>query len=240
MEWRDEGILLASRPHGESAAIIEVFTRDHGRHAGVVRGGASRKTAPLLQVGAQIAVAWRARLESHLGSFTFEPVRARTASVMADPLRLSALASLCATCAFCLPEREALAAFQARTEGLADALVTGEGWLRDYLFWELALLEEMGFGLDLAACAVDGSANDLAYVSPRTGRAVSRGGAGEWADRLLPLPEVLLGGEATGAEALTALELTGFFLAERLAPSLGDKPFPPARQRFVDQVKRLL
>lgn len=238
MDWRDQGILLAVRPHGETSVIAEVFTRDHGRHLGVIRGGTSRKLAPVLQPGAQVDVTWRARLESHMGSFTAEPIRARMAAVLGDPLRLAALSSLCATAAFCLPEREALPAFQAETEALADAMHAGEGWLSAYMHWELRLLEETGFGLDLSGCANGGSANDLAYVSPRTGRAVSRAGAGVWADRLLPLPECLLGGPVTHEGVQAALALTGHFLTEHLGPSLGTRPFPVARARFLDQVAR--
>lgn len=238
MEWRDTGIVLSARPHGETSAILEVFTRAHGRHLGVVRGGVSRKMAPILQPGNQIEVSWRARLSDHLGSFTVEPVTMRAARLLADPLRLSALASLCATCAFCLPEREDLRAFQAQTEALAEALVAGEGWLTAYLDWEMQLLEVSGFGLDLSACAVSGGANDLAYVSPKSGRAVSRAGAGAWADRLLPLPACLLGAMPDAAGAAAALALTGFFLTERLAPSLGGRAFPAARARFVDQINR--
>ena len=238
MDWRDQGMLLAVRPHGENSVIAEVFTRGHGRHLGVIRGGTSRKLAPILQPGAQLDVAWRARLESHMGSFTAEPIRSRMAAVLNDPLRLSALSSLCATSAFCLPERESLPNFQAETEALADAIHSGEGWLSAYIFWELRLLEETGFALDLSACANGGGANDLAYVSPRTGRAVSRMGAGEWADRLLPLPECLLGGPVTLDGARAALILTGHFLTQHLAPSLGGRAFPAARTRFVEQVAR--
>lgn len=238
IEWRDRGLVLAVRPHGETAVILELLTRGHGRHLGVVHGGRSRRKVPILQPGNEVEATWRARLESHLGSFAVEPLRTRAGDVLGDPLRLSALASVCALAVFVLPEREPVPAFQTRTEDLADALADGAGWLRDYVFWEMALLDEAGMGLDLSGCAAGGGANDLAYVSPRTGRAVSRAGAGAWADRLLPLPEMMLGGAATPEGALAALELTGHFLATRLAPSLGDRPLPPARSRLVDALRR--
>jgi DNA repair protein RecO (recombination protein O) len=239
MEWRDQGVLLAMRGHGESAAIIEVLTRAHGRHAGVVRGGASRRLAPLLQPGNQIAVAWRARLSEHIGTFTVEPLRARAAGVLADRLALAGLSSICALLAFALPEREACPALHDRSAALLDLLPDTADWPARYLRWELALLEETGFGLDLSACAVTGARDDLAYVSPRSGRAVSRGGAGEWAARLLPLPECLLGqGPATGAEVAAGLRTTGYFLSNRLAPSLGDRPLPAARARLFDLLAR--
>ncbi|WP_428547872.1 DNA repair protein RecO [Profundibacter sp.] len=239
MEWRDQGVLQAVRKHGENSAIIEVFTAEHGRHAGVVRGASSRKMAPVLQPGAQLAVTWRARLADHLGSYTVEPLRSRAAAVMADRLTLSALNSICALLAFALPEREAHPLLYQRSVTLFDLLGNTEGWPLAYLRWELALLEDLGFGLDLRRCAVNGSRDDLAYVSPKSGRAVSAEGAGEWADRLLPLPLCLLGqGPAPDSEIIDGLRLTGHFLTHWLAYSLGNKPLPAARQRFVDAYVR--
>ncbi|MFD0859152.1 DNA repair protein RecO [Roseovarius aquimarinus] len=239
MEWRDQGILLSVRRHGESAAIIEVLTPSRGRHAGVVRGGASRKLAPILQPGAQLDLAWRARLEDHIGTFAVEPMRSRASHVMTDRLALSGLNAVTALLLFCLPEREAHPPLYARTETLLDLMGERDAWPLAYLRWELALLEEMGFGLDLSACAaLGGRANDLSYVSPRTGRAVSRAGAGEWADRLLPLPPCLLGhGTAPDHEIAQGFDLTGHFLHAWLAPELGSKPLPEARARFVERFK---
>lgn len=239
MDWRDQGILLAVRGHGESAAIIEVLTRAHGRHAGVVRGGASRKVAPMLQPGNQIAVAWRARLADHIGTFTVEPLRARAAGVLGDRLALAGLSSICALVAFALPEREACPMIHDSTVTLLDLLAGSPDWPARYLRWELALLEDLGFGLDLSCCAVTGTREDLAYVSPRTGRAVSRVGAGDWAARLLPLPQCLLGqGPATGAEVAAGLRTTGYFLTHHLAHALGDRPLPAARARLIDLLSR--
>ncbi|MEM9798489.1 MAG: DNA repair protein RecO [Pseudomonadota bacterium] len=240
MEWRDTGLVLSARRHGENAAILEVLTGAHGRHLGVVHGGVSKRKAPMLQVGNQVQVVWKARLEDQLGTFTIEPVRSRSAAILGDPLRLTALSAVCALCGFALPEREVLPDFQARTESLVDAIETGEGWLHDYVFWELALLDVTGFRLDLSTCAAGGGANDLAYVSPKTGRAVSRAGAGQWADRLLPLPSMLLGGVATPEGAMAALELTGHFLEQKLAAALGNRPLPAARARFVAELRRIL
>lgn len=238
MEWRDQGILLSSRRHGESAAIIEVFTPERGRHAGVVRGGASRRLTPVLQPGAQLDVRWRARLEDHIGTFTVEPVRSR-AWAMGDRMALSGLGAVLALLTFCLPEREAHARLYRRTEALLDLLGQGELWPLAYLRWEMALLDDLGFGLDLSSCAVLGAgANDLSYISPRTGRAVSRQGAGDWAGRLLPLPRCLLGeGPAPDAEIAEGLAVTGHFLNARVAPELGHKPLPEARARFVERFR---
>ena len=239
MEWREEGLLLSTRPHGENAAIIEVLTEARGRHAGIVRGGASRKIKPILQPGAQLDVTWKARLEDHLGAFTVEPIRSRAAASLGDRLSLAGLNAVVSLLLFCLPEREAHGPLYRRTEQLLDLLGQNDVWPLAYLRWEVALLEEMGFGLDLSACAVTGGPEDLAYVSPKTGRAVSRTGAGTWADRLLPLPDVLRGvGDAPDSEVVQALETTGYFLNNHLAPDLGNKPLPDARARFVDAFTR--
>jgi DNA repair protein RecO (recombination protein O) len=236
MEWRAEGILLGVRRHGEHAAILDLFTAEHGRHMGVVRGGASRKMAPLLQPGAQLDATWRARLDAHLGSYTVDLIQGRAAEAMGDRLALAGLNAVCSLLSFALPERHAYPALHARSLALLDGL-GADRWAEAYLGWELALLEETGFGLDLTSCAATGVTQDLAYVSPRTGRAVSRAGAGEWADRLLPLPGVLRGvPEDDPAAVVQGLRTTGHFLSEHLAPSLGDKPLPPARQRLVDLV----
>ena len=238
MDWREEGILLAVRRHGEHAAIIDVLTEGHGRHAGVVRGGASRKVAPILQPGAQLDVAWRARLEDHLGSFTVEPVKSR-AGLLSDRVALAALNAATALLLFALPEREAHPRLYRRTVALFDMLGEGEFWPLAYVRWEMALLDDTGFGLDLSACAVTAATEDLAYVSPKSGRAVSRAGAGDWADRLLPLSPALLGrGDGSGEEIVAALRVTGHFLTAGLAQSLGDKPVPEARARLVDLLAR--
>lgn len=241
MEWRDQGILLSSRRHGETSAIIEVFTPSHGRHAGVVRGGTSRKIAPILQPGAQLDLTWRARLEDHIGSFVVEPLRSRAAVAMGDRLALAGLNAVTALLGFALPEREAHLALYQKTEALLDLLEQGDLWPLAYLRWEVFLLEELGYRLDFGSCAVTGSTQDLIYVSPKSGRAVSRAGAGEWAERLLPLPEVLRGlGQALDAEIAQAFVTTGYFLSAHLAQDLGQKPLPEARARFVEAFRRRL
>jgi DNA repair protein RecO (recombination protein O) len=232
MEWRDQGALLAVRRHGESAAIIEVFTASHGRHAGVVRGGGGRKLAPVLQPGAQLDVTWRARLDDHLGVFAVEPVRSR-AGVMADRAALAGLAAVCALLSHALPEREAHPALYPATIALLDAL-EGRDWRRAYLVWEVLLLEELGFGLDLSRCAVTGATEGLAFVSPRTGRAVTAAAAGDLAPKLLPLPACLTGGPMDDEGLRDGLRLTGHFLTRELASAPGARPLPEARARLVD------
>ena len=237
MDWRADGILLAVRRHGEASAILELFTHDHGRHAGVVRGGASRKMAPLLQVGAQLDATWRARLSDHIGTYSVELLKGRAAEAMDDRVTLAGLSSVCALLSFTLPERAPYPGLYARTLAVLDGL-GAERWAEAYLGWEMALLTEMGFGLDLSQCAVSGVTQDLAYISPRTGRAVARSAAGDWVDRLLPLSPALKGMSGGFADVLEGLQVTGHFLETHLAPSLGDKPLPAARQRLVDTLQR--
>jgi DNA repair protein RecO (recombination protein O) len=241
MEWRDEGILLAARRHGESAAIIEVLTAGHGRHAGVVRGGASRRMAPILQPGARLAVEWTARLEEHIGTFRVDPIAATGAALMADGAALAALAAATALVAATVPERDAHPELYARSLDLVQALGTAPDWPARYAVWELALLAELGFGLDLAACALTGARDGLAWVSPRTGRAVSAEAGAPWADRLLALPAFLRAGwdiPPPPAEIADALALTGHFLDARVAPGLPRSALPPARARAVAAIIR--
>ena len=238
MDWRDEGILLSMRTHGETSAIIEVLTAAHGRHMGVVRGGASRKMAASLQPGTGLALEWRARLDDHIGSFTVEPLQSR-AHLLTDRLALAGLLAVCAMLHEALPEREPHPELWYRTQALMDRLGQ-DGWTADYVRWELFLLEEIGFGLDLTACAVTGATEGLAYVSPKSGRAVTAAGAGEWADRLVPLPAGLVGqGPLTPGLVLQGVQMTGFFLERELRPVLHDRPLPEARSRLVDLLARL-
>ena len=237
IEWRDEGVLLAVRKHGENAVIIDVLTQSHGRHAGVVRGGAGRKQASVLQPGAQLDLVWKARLEEHLGSFTVEPLRSRAAQVMTNPLALAGLSSTVGLLCFSLPEREIYPKLYTISVNLLDLMCVTDAWPLAYLQWEIQLLEMLGFGLDLSRCAVSGGIDDLTYISPKTGRAVAAHHAGEWKTRLLPLVPCMKGeGNAENNEISEGLRTTGHFLEKWLAPSLGDRPLPVARQRLVDRL----
>lgn len=243
MDWQDEGIVIAMRPHGETSAIVEAFTARHGRHSGIVRGGASRKKAAFLQPGGQVSLRWHARLSDHLGTYDLEPIRAR-AALLDNRAGLAALNSVCALLHLALPERESHPDLYAATLALLDRVdADTPGWQADYPRWEIALLEELGFALDLTTCAVTGSRDGLAYVSPRSGRAVSRDGAGDWADRLLPLPGFLRPGGNKGdpldsADMADAMRLTGHFLNTGLEPILQGRPLPEARNRLMDVLAR--
>ena len=239
MRWSDEGFVLSARRLGESGAVVHLLTRERGRHAGLVRGGAGRRLSAVLQPGNEVRAEWRGRLEDQLGTLSVEPARARAAALMGDPARLAALAAACAVAEAVLPEREAHPAVYEGLAALLDALDGSPAWAAGYVRWELALLAELGYGLDLARCAATGTAEDLAYVSPRSGQAVSRAAAEPWRDRLLPLPAFLLGAQA-GAEAADlrdGLALTGFFLERRVLAPHG-KAEPKARTRLIELMSR--
>ena len=239
MEWRDEGVILAARRHGETSVILDVLTKTHGRHAGVVRGGASRKQAPVLQPGNQIEVEWRARLEDHLGAYRAELLKSRS-GIMADRGRLAALSSICALMTFAMPERMELTQIYDQTLALIEKLNSDEPWSSEYAVWELMILEELGYGLDLTSCAATGATQELIYVSPKSGRAVCRSAGEQYADRMLPLPEFLQmeGVEPAAKEVLRALKTTGYFLERWLAPALGNRPLPDARARLVQVLQK--
>ena len=239
MHWRDEGVVLSARPHGETSSILNVLTVEHGRHAGIVRGGSSRKIAPVLQPGAQLDLTWTARLADHIGTFQVEPVRSRAALVMSNRRALSGLNAVTSLLVHFLPEREPQPALFHQTTQLLDLLGQNEIWPLAYLRWEMALLDTLGFGLDLSACAVTGATEDLSYISPKSGRAVSQQGAGDWADRLLALPPVMLNlGDANDAEVITALETTGYFFAHHVAAQTRTGEMPEARARFVERFRK--
>ena len=239
IEWRDAGVLLAVRKHGEAAVIVEFFTQHHGIHAGVVRGGAGRRQGPILQPGGQFEVVWKARLEEHMGAFTVEPMRSRAAQVMADPLALAGLTSVVGLLNFALPERAQHGALYSASINLLDLICVTEAWPLAYLHWEMQLLEDLGFGLDLSCCVVSGTTEDLAYVSPKSGRAVAAHHAGRWKAQLLPLAPCMIGQSvADNGEIAAGLRTTGYFLEKWLAPSLGDRGLPLARQRLVERLFR--
>lgn len=243
MEWRDVGRVLGSRRLGESDAVVEVMTRDHGRHLGVVKGGRSRRRAPGLQVGNRLDVVWRARLDEHLGHFVVEPVDARAAGLMADPLALNAVQTVAAHLRL-LPERDPqpdlFAAFEAMLGALDHPRLVGELMAR----FEMAVIEVLGFGLDLSECALTGEGAetaDLAWVSPKTGRAAAREAGRPWADRLLPLPAFLCPeragspgewGRETTTDLAAGLALTRHFLDRHVWEARGLPP-PSTREAFL-------
>jgi DNA repair protein RecO (recombination protein O) len=241
LSWSGEALLLGTRRLGEGDCIVELLTDAHGRHAGVVKGGAGRRLAPLLQPGATLLVEWRARLESHIGTARVELVRGRAAGMMADGGRLAALGAATALLRAFLPEREAQPGLHASTTALFDMLEGEAAWLPAYARWELSLLSVLGFGLALDRCAATGATEGLVWVSPRTGRAVSAEAGAPYADRLLALPGFLRGEGAPNEPALReALALTGWFLEHRAAPAFGLDALPAARARLPAALGRHL
>lgn len=234
MNWSDEGLILSVRPHGETAAVVELFTRAHGRHTGLVHGGRSRKNRPVLQTGNHVDASWKGRLPEHLGHMTLELRTGYAGQVMEDPAALTGLTSLAAL-ARLLPERDPHPNLFEITLFVLGFLDDPSVWPALMVRWELALLAELGFGLDLAECAATGSNDALIYVSPKSGRAVSASAGEPYRDRLLPLPGFLLqgrrpGGGVTGADVLNGLKLSRHFLEQRvLVPREMKLPEPRAR-----------
>jgi DNA repair protein RecO (recombination protein O) len=243
IEWSDRGIVLSARPHGEGSAVVSLLTAAHGRHAGLVRGATGPKGRGVFQPGNSVAATWRARLAEHLGTWSCELDTGYAAAVLDDPLRLAGLAAVCAVADATLPEREPHPALHDALEALLQVMTQdalGDAWIAVFVRWELGLLAELGYGLDLSTCAATGANDDLAYVSPRSGRAVSLAAGEPYRDKLLPLPRFLVGeaGSRGGGDAddlLAGLTLTGFFL-DRHAFAVHNRPLPPARARFVDRV----
>ncbi len=234
MEWSDIGIVLGARRHGETSAVAELMTREHGRHLGLVRGGSGTRHRPVLQVGNLVTATWRARLDEHLGHYVIEGLNLRAASYLSAAHALYGLNHLAALCRL-LPERDphqpvfellehTIAHLSERS--LAAALMAR---------FELELLSELGFGLDLDSCAATGTTAELVYVSPKSGRAVSRKAGEPWRDRLLALP-AFLGAEMSevpsAAELREGFALTGFFLARHVYEPRGES-LPEARHHFI-------
>jgi DNA repair protein RecO (recombination protein O) len=233
MDFSDEGIFLSAKPLGEANMVAEVLTRGHGRHLGLVRGGRSRRVRPLLQSGNLIRVTWRARLADHLGGFNVELMEAHAARALDDARALSAISTL-AGLARLLPERDPHPGLYATALTLLRSLDRAELWPALLVRWELQLLGDLGFGLDLAECAATGADVDLIYVSPRSGRAVSRDAGEPYCNKLLKLPAFLLDeeAEASDADILSGLVLTGHFLERDVLAPHG-LAMPQARERLI-------
>ncbi len=239
MDWDAPAIVLDARPYGEGDAIATVMTAEHGAHRGLARGGAARGRTAIWQPGNLVHVRWVARLSEQLGSFSAELVHPGAALAMDDALALAMLSAACAVAEGALPEREAHPRVFDGLLHLIAHLPQGAEMLSDLVRWETLLLADLGYGLDLVSCAVTGETTGLAFVSPKTGRAVTGAGAGVWASRLLRLPPFLVrGNDATPADWRDGLRLTGHFL-RRDAFGHHHRPLPAARQMLYDRVAAL-
>lgn len=234
-QWTDQGIVLSARPHGEGGAIVSVLTEHNGRHSGYVRGGQSSRMRGTIEPGNLVSIEWQSRVVDALGAYRLEQQRYPAAGFMADPLKLGALLAACSLCDAALPEREGHPGLFHGFLALLE-MMDGEAWGAAYVMWELALLRELGFGVDLSRCAGGGSAETLCYVSPKSGRAVSAEAGEEFKDKLLALPHFLKpqphGGD--DEDVLTGLRLTGHFL-EHWVFAQHTKGVPEQRLRFAER-----
>lgn len=239
MQWSDEAIVLSARPHGETASVVDLFTRAHGRHMGLVHGGRSRKLRPVLQTGNHVDAVWKARLADQLGHVTLELRRPFAAASMEDPLALAGLSSIAALTRL-LPERDPHPSLYEVTLFVLGFLDDATVWPALYIRWELALLEDLGFGLDLSECAATGGNDQLIYVSPKSGRAVSASAGEPYKDKLLGLPAFLAKGRGAHVEPedlRSGLALTGYFLESRVLHPRGDF-LPDVRARLLERLSR--
>jgi DNA repair protein RecO (recombination protein O) len=240
MEWEAPAIILDVRPYGEGDAVATVMTEAHGLHRGLARGGASRGKAGTWQPGNMLQIQWTARLSDQLGSFTGEMIHAGASYAMQEAMPLAMLTAICSVAEGALPEREPLPRVFGGLLRLMARLPLGESLLAEVVQWEMVVLSDLGYGLDLSSCAVTGRTEGLAYVSPRTGRAVTPEGAGSWAARLLPLPGFMVGPESADQVAWRdGLRLTGHFLG-RDAFGLQHRPLPLARRMLYDRVSAMV
>lgn len=247
MEWTDEGIVLSAQPHGETSVIVTLLTAEHGRHAGLVSGGQSRRNQATLMIGNHVTIRWRARLADHLGNLTLEVITPTAAPWLSDPEILALIASAAAVTEASLPERQPMVAIYAGLHALY-ALEDRSLWGPAYISWEIGVLKALGYGMDLSCCALTGANEGLAYISPRTGRAVTSEAAAPYIGKLLPLPGFLCGAANwDDTDIIKGLDLTAHFLMthvfahpqnRRLVPIDGTLPY--ARQRLCDYYKNRL
>jgi DNA repair protein RecO (recombination protein O) len=237
MEWSDDAIVLSVRPLGEASAVLSVLTRSHGRHAGLARGASGRRGRGMLQPGNRLSIRWRARLADQLGTVTCELSQAVAPGVLGDRQRLAGIAAACAIAETALPEREPQPLVFAAFCEVIDAVEYAADWPARYVRWELALLAELGYGLDLSRCALTGVTHGLAWVSPRTGRAVTAEAGAPWRDRLLPLPAFLFAPDAPAGPLSVAegLALTAHFLDSCIYAERGAR-LPAARARLASML----
>lgn len=240
MEWTDEGLILSRRRLGETDAVVALFTRDHGRHLGLIRGGAGRRKGAALQAGSVAVARWRARLEDQLGTFALEILVPTAAGLMDDAERLDILVAAADLLDAVLPDRQPHRELYDATRALLGALEQDVPAGALLVRWEAGVLAALGFGLDLSCCAATGAVDDLIHVSPRSGRAVSRVGGRLHADRLLALPPFLRDPYAAVApgDIAAGLALTGHFLDRHLLAPAGRQEIP-ARRRVVERAARM-
>jgi DNA repair protein RecO (recombination protein O) len=237
MDFHEEAFVLSARGHGDTGAVVDLLTETNGRRSAYVAGGASRKMRPFLQPGARVAADYRARTSDHLGAARLEPIGEGPSALFDDALALTGLAAAAGVAQGALPEREPHPGVFLAFEALMAAFALPSVWPAIFVRFEAGLLDDLGFGLDLSRCAATGTADDLIYVSPRTGRAVSREAGAPYADKMLTLPPFMLGAQAglIDGDVKAGFDLTGHFL-EQFVFHPQNKPLPPARVWMLDKL----
>ncbi len=239
--WEDTAIILAVRAHGENGAIVTLLTENHGKYSGYVHGGQSSRLRAILQIGNIVAAEWKSRINDSLGQYKLELIKSSAAAVLSDKIRLQALQSACIIANLTLADREICVAvfsgFIAFLENLE--LCDDDIWFPSYIYWEIGLLRELGFGLDLTCCALTGEVDNLAYVSPKTGRAASFDAAYQYREKLLELPNFLVNNNKVAKGDISkGLKLTGYFLQKKLFEQI-HKELPKARLRLEQLAEQL-
>ena len=237
MEWRDQGILLGKTPFGETAVIVDALTQKNGRVRAVLRNGQSRKFRSILQIGNILDITWRARLSEHMGSVQVDVIKSYP-EILDSRLTLAGVTTLSSMLTTFLEEREPQTQVYAATVKLHELLIHPDIWCVGYFYWELALLEALGFGLDVSKCVVSGDTENLEYLSPKSGCAVSQQAAGQWADRLLLMPRILMEKDKKTSDVFDGLLVLSYFWLNKVIPALDVKTIPMARQRFMDLMQR--
>ena len=237
MDFQEEAFVLSARAHGDTGAVVDLLTQGHGRRSAYVAGGASRKMRPFLQPGARVVADYRARTSDHLGAARLEPMGEGPSALFDDALALTGLAAAAAVAQGALPEREPHPGVFLAFEALMAAFALPSVWPAIFVRFEAGLLDDLGFGLDLTRCAATGGVDDLIYVSPRTGRAVSRQAGAPYADKMLTLPPFMLGAQAglVEGDVEAGFDLTGHFLEQFVFHAL-NKPLPPARVWMIERL----
>ncbi len=237
MDFQEEAFVLSARAHGDTGAVVDLLTQGHGRRSAYVAGGASRKMRPFLQPGARVVADYRARTSDHLGAARLEPMGEGPSALFDDALALTGLAAAAAVAQGVLPERESHPGVFLAFEAQMAAFALPSVWPAIFVRFEAGLLDDLGFGLDLTRCAATGGVDDLIYVSPRTGRAVSRQAGAPYADKMLTLPPFMLGAQAglVEGDVKAGFDLTGHFLEQFVFHPL-NKPLPPARVWMLDKL----
>ena len=236
MRWESNGLILNFSKYNEKSYILEIFTEEHGKHKGIIRGLHSKNKRSIIEPGNEVFATWSGRLETHLGNYNVEPIKLWSSHVLQFKDKLSAISSICSLISLTMAERQPNPIIYFSSKKLIEIVASKrEDWIREYVFWEMQLLSEIGYGLDLERCAVTSKSSNLVYVSPSSGRAVTNEGAGDFRNKLLPLPKFMTDFKANydNDDIYNALNLTEFFFKKRFFLS-NNLNFPQSRNRLKE------